>query len=309
MSRHRRQPAAGHPPDASGGDPLPHTPHERAIGRVRRALMERGAPRLQMSFIVVATGTSGLAASILLREFGVRHMGLRYGLAVACSYGAFLALLGTWLHWQRARAHAGKRSIFSRIRSLDVSLDLGGGSGRASGGGGWGRIVRGGGVRRWSGGGGDSGGAGASAFVDMPPTTPSLDPSALGPPPPAGSGVEGGIGNKISDAASHALDTDEVVAIVVTVAAVLSALVAAVYVVYAAPMLLADVLVDGAVSAGLYRRLRRAEGHTWWQGAIQRTAVPAAVVLVTFVAAGFVIHRAWPDAVTLLDAWYALRTR
>jgi hypothetical protein len=31
------------------------------------------------------------------------------------------------------------------------------------------------------------------------------------------------------------------------------------------------------------------------------------VVLVTFVAAGFAIHGAWPEAVTLGDAWHAIR--
>lgn len=84
---------------------------------------------------------------------------------------------------------------------------------------------------------------------------------------------------------------------------------AAVYAVYAAPTLLADVLVDGTISAGLYRRLRQAQGHTWWEGAIRRTLIPAAMVLVTFVAAGSAIHHAWPDAVTLRDAWDALRNR
>jgi hypothetical protein len=82
------------------------------------------------------------------------------------------------------------------------------------------------------------------------------------------------------------LDTDEVVAIVLTLAAAFSAIIAAGYVVHSAPVLLADVLVDGAISAGLYRRLRRAQGHTWWEGAVRRTIIPAAVVLVTFVAAG-----------------------
>jgi len=94
---------------------------------------------------------------------------------------------------------------------------------------------------------------------------------------------------------------------VLTLAAVFSAIIAAGYVVHSAPVLLADVLVDGAISAGLYRRLRRAQGHTWWEGAVRRTIIPAAVVLVTFVAAGFAIHGAWPEAVTLGDAWHAIR--
>ena len=73
---------------------------------------------------------------------------------------------------------------------------------------------------------------------------------------------------------SCVLDTDEVVAIVLTLAAAFSAIIAAGYVVHSAPVLLADVLVDGAISAGLYRRPRRAQGHTWWEGAVRRTIIP-----------------------------------
>lgn len=57
------------------------------------------SPRLQMGFIAALTGAAGLLASYLLRLGGVSSMALRYPLAVAIAYVAFLFFLWCWLRW------------------------------------------------------------------------------------------------------------------------------------------------------------------------------------------------------------------
>lgn len=81
---------------------------------------------------------------------------------------------------------------------------------------------------------------------------------------------------------SFSLDLDEggfLVLVAVLILAV-AALGTALWVVWSAPVLLvlAEVLVDGLVMTGLYRRLRRGSEPTYWLvGAVRRTWIPALV--------------------------------
>jgi hypothetical protein len=72
---------------------------EREVNRRRRLIERLYSPRLAMSFIAALTGASGLLASYLLRWAGLSSMGVRYPLAVAIAYGAFLFFLWCWLRW------------------------------------------------------------------------------------------------------------------------------------------------------------------------------------------------------------------
>jgi hypothetical protein len=68
------------------------------------------------------------------------------------------------------------------------------------------------------------------------------------------------------------------------------------YVIYIAPLLLAEVALDAALVSAAYRRLRKEDvGH--WTGAVfRRTWVPA-VILVTFMfVAGYAAQRIAPEA-------------
>jgi len=49
---------------------------------------------------------------------------------------------------------------------------------------------------------------------------------------------------------------------------------ASLYVVYAAPMLFAELLVDGALSYALYRKIKAADSPHWLESATRRTALP-----------------------------------
>jgi hypothetical protein len=99
------------------------------------------------------------------------------------------------------------------------------------------------------------------------------------------------------------LDLGDLVVIVAFVAAVACACIAALYVVYTAPALLAEVLLDGVLSAGLYRRFRRVERREWLTSAVVRTRVPVIVTALFFIAAGAVGQWYAPGAVSFGGVW------
>jgi hypothetical protein len=79
--------------------------------------------------------------------------------------------------------------------------------------------------------------------------------------------------------------------------------VAAGFLVAGAPVFFAEVLVDAALSYGLYRRLSSVEPSHWLQTAVSRTWIPFLAVAVALGTAGAVIHWYVPDAVSVGDLW------
>jgi hypothetical protein len=74
-------------------------------------------------------------------------------------------------------------------------------------------------------------------------------------------------------------------------------------VIYIAPALLAEILVDGALVAGLYRRVKHIEPGNWLQTAVRKTFVPALVSAVFFTIAGVALQKAVPTAQSIGDIW------
>jgi hypothetical protein len=101
-------------------------------------------------------------------------------------------------------------------------------------------------------------------------------------------------GASASDAAS-ALDAAEFWPLV-AIAGLLGGIIACLYVIYTAPSLLAEVVVDGALVSALYSRLKKGECPHWVYGAIRRTWVPALVAAIFFGVAGFALAKAVPGA-------------
>lgn len=102
------------------------------------------------------------------------------------------------------------------------------------------------------------------------------------------------------------LDGDGFVVIIVMLITVGVAVIASIYVITQAPTLLAEVLVDGALSVGLYRRLRSIEHRHWLDSAMSRTWFPFLWVLVFFVIAGVVMQSYAPEAVSIGGVWQHL---
>ncbi|CAN7535024.1 hypothetical protein LJR039_003682 [Pseudorhodoferax sp. LjRoot39] len=112
-----------------------------------------------------------------------------------------------------------------------------------------------------SGGGGDFGGGGASAAFDGP----SADGAPLG---------------ALGDAASAAAEGDELAVPLLAIALAVGLALASLYVVYIAPVLFAEVLVDGALSYALFRHLRGQDPAHWLASTVRRTVLPFAATAV-----------------------------
>ncbi len=215
-----------------------------------------------MAILVTGGGTAAFLSSAAMLRLGLTAMWIMYPLAVAMGYGVFLLLLWAWLSRYQQKAQ--------RAESSGTSLDLPdlGGSGRSFGG----RS----GEAPIPFGGGRSGGGGAGGSFDAP--APAVLPQAV---PPLEGQVEGIVQawgdspSLLKDLGLDVPDLDEatvvVVALVIT-AAVVVCVFASLYVVFIGPHLLAEILFDGALVTGLYRRFGKLERGT---GCPMRSSTPA----------------------------------
>lgn len=242
---------------------------EREVGRVRAFLQRFHYPRGQMTLIVSLTAASGFFASMAMLHLGVHAMALRYPIAVGIAYGVFLLLLGLWLRWRE----------LDLVRGLDVA-DVpspgGGGSGASS-------IPDP--PAPFEGMGGSSGGAGASGSFE----SVLVADASLASAPDPGSIVDTG------SVLDFDLDGDELIAIALLLFVLATATVAALWLVWIAPTLLAELTVDAAIAAGLYRRVRGIESGSWVRTALRRTLAYFLVVAFVFGAAGYGLQRALPE--------------
>lgn len=269
---------------------------EDLIEKVRRRLEDHSLPRLQMSVLLALTGATGFLSSFILLKLGVDSMALRYPVAVALAYGVFLLLLRIWLRFQR---DSWQSADIPDVVDLGEAVVDGAGS-----------LVRGAG--RFAGRGGNFGGAGSSADFDAPPATAlAMNPSAPAPAiralPKSGGG--GGGGKSGGGGFNFGFDLDEGGLLFLLAALVIAVTTtgAVIWILWTAPALLAEVLVDGLVLTGLYRRLKNApEPEYWLTSAIRRTWVPAVVVALLFSFAGYLLQQAAPDARSIGPAWEAV---
>jgi hypothetical protein len=237
------------------------------IERARQQLQRGGSPRLQMAVIVLFTGVAGLLASHLLRMGGIDTMLLRYPLAVLLAYATFLLLMWAWLRW--------RGDVVADAMIPDVG-GLGGFSMPGAG-------------LDWFGGGGRSGGGGASGTWGQ----------AVG----SGSGAS-------EDTVLDLADGDAgvpILAVLAFVALVATAVVAASWVIWSAPVLMAELLVDAAIAGGLYRRMQGMQAQGWWRLCLAHTFWPLLGVLLFFAALGWVAQEIAPHANTLMDVLQTLR--
>jgi uncharacterized membrane protein YgcG len=232
------------------------------VESLRQRLLSESFPRLQMSLLVALAGLAAFLCSVALLHAGLGNMAVRYFFAAAVGYAVFLALVRAWLFYQERR--------WSRASDLIDVVDVGsGGSGSA------------GEPPPFAGGGGEFGGGGASG---------SFGPGAT-PPSPSSSGGPGAL--------DLVPDFDDAWPLVLGAAALFAGLAALVFVVWASPILFAEVLLNAAVLGAVYRRARRRSRAHWLEGVVRRTWI-AAVALCLFVAvAGFLLQATAPDARSL----------
>lgn len=260
-----------------------------AVGRLRHDLQTHGWPRSQMTLLVGLTGGSGLLASFLLLKAGLESMALRYPLALLLAYGVFLLLLWLWLR-TTADDWADVPDPGLDLSGLDITPT----SARHT--------------ARWSSGeGGDFGGGGASASFDAPARAhplmhrPSVQPHG-GATDTTGS--FDGIGS-VGDLG----DADEFAIPLLLIALAAGLALSSLYVVYSASTLLAELMLDGALSATLYHRLRGIERRHWVSTALRRTFLPFALTALLLAAVGWGLQSAAPGARSLGDAIHQVQAR
>jgi hypothetical protein len=77
------------------------TTRQELVEAVRHRLTSTGAPRLELSLILVLAGTAAFLTSVLALGAGLTSMGARYALAAAFGYLAFIGLVRLWIAWKR----------------------------------------------------------------------------------------------------------------------------------------------------------------------------------------------------------------
>jgi hypothetical protein len=217
--------------------------------------------RLQLFLIVSGAGVAAFLCSFAALTLGVTSMAVRYPLAVVCGYVTFLLLIRGWiaLHHRRQMPDARRARKFDAgdLASLDPGVDVPVPT-RLPGGSDGVFFAA-----------GRSGGAGSGTSWGRAPSH-------------AGSGVN--------------VDVDELWPVVLAAVCALGGAIAIGYVIYSAPVLLAEVAVDAAIVSGLYQRLKRREPSHWAMTVLRHTAAPAVVLIVFAALGGYAAQRIAPDA-------------
>jgi len=243
------------------------------IESLKRRLERKSYPRLHASIILLLTGLAGFLVSFALLRLGVSAMWLRYPLAIIVAYGVFLLLLRVWLSLCRPRD-------WDVLEIVETTVDVVSSDSTE--------------VSNPGVGGGDFGGGGAGGAWGESVSTVTTKSTVSTFTPAKSSGSSG---------FSFDLDLDDGWWILIVIVALLASVIAALYVVYIAPALLAEILLDGVLMAGLYKRVKSIEHKHWLRCALRRTAVPAIVTVVSFTIAGYALHAVAPEAQSIGEVW------
>ncbi|MET0226967.1 MAG: hypothetical protein ABW187_11035 [Dokdonella sp.] len=76
---------------------------------------------------------------------------------------------------------------------------------------------------------------------------------------------------------------------------------ASLWIVYSAPILFAELLFDGVLAAGLYRRLRHSDRRHWLDTALRRTWLPFVLTAIALMAFGLGVQHYRPQARSIGD--------
>jgi hypothetical protein len=257
------------------GTRIKTTTRAALVSEIRNRLARTSSPRLTILIILAFAGGAAFLTSFAGLAAGIDSMAIRYALASIAGYLAFVVLIRAWIAMRR-----GWESDVDILETLDTGLDLVDGVGQGAG--------RGAQVLKSFAGGRSGGGGGGASWIAEPIER---------------AGAASVHGSSSSSAASDAvesvggaLDLDDGVFIVIAILAVLGGVVCIVYVIYIAPLLLAEVALDAALVSAAYRRLRKEDVGHWTDAVFRRTWIPAAVLVIFMFVAGFAAQRIAPEA-------------
>jgi hypothetical protein len=229
-------------------------------------LLSENFPRLLIATFVALSGGFALVTSVLMLGVGLENMSLRYPISLAFGYLFFIFLLWVWL-----------RNV------ADSFFDIPSPSGTSSGGNSDEAIPT------FKGGGGDFGGGGASGDFDGPTGLVYDDTS-------------GSILKDVGEPLDSIGDADELVIPIIVIACAVAVASASLYVIYIAPLILAEVLVDGVLSYALFRRVKDLDSPHWLQSVFRRTFWPLLCTAVVVSVAGYALSSYAPGARSIGEA-------
>ena len=235
----------------------------KALARLRQHLLTDRAARLVVLVAITLAGALGFLASAGALTIGVQQMAVRYLIATLLAYITFLLLLHSWVRYRRRRLEP-DLDLPDVFSSRTPSADPD--------------------STAFAGGESGGGGGGAEWDVSVPELGTAGDSSSFSVPD------------------SVDVDVDELWWVVVVIAVLLGGAFAVFYVLYIAPAMLAEAILDGMVVTAVYRRLRRRDVNQWSFGMLfQRTWKPAAILIASMTLAGFVAQLIVPDADSIGD--------
>lgn len=138
----------------------------------------------------------------------------------------------------------------------------------------------------FSGNGGKFGGGGAGGSFDDASSSSLIDNDAL---------------PSVVREAGSSVDADELAIPLVVLALLLGTALASLYIVYAAPVLFAELLLDGMLACSLYRHLKATDRPHWLATACRRTVLPFALTALFLGVTGFAMSVYAPDARSVGD--------
>lgn len=259
-------------------------PRRALVARIQSRLQAVGYPRLTVLAALIASGSVAALFSMAALHTGLRSMPIRYGAAVLVGYGTFVSCIRLWIAYERYRT--GQRAPVSELRRTNRS-----GSGFDVG-----DVISGvdfpsvrgtaqGTVNLFAGGTSGGGGGGAEWAMAIPPV-PSESTSS-----PVGDSVGSAAGELLSG-----FDSDELMWLLLALAAVLGGLLAVLWVIYVAPAMLAEVALDAALVGTAYRRIQSQNLEAWTTAVLRRTSLPALALAAMMVLAGWALEHAAPGA-------------
>lgn len=279
----------------SAGRQVGHGVDDEASARRRLAgwLKQRFFVRFHIALILAFAIAVGLLTTRGFFAIGLETMHWRWPIALLAAYAAFLFGVRVWL------AYIGLGRYLQNEADLNIDLPDAGFSGSGGDGGGvsfadvGGHVVDAMGSQGGFGGGGASGDFSGAAVESL-----------------AGSASENVSGIDLPDLDLDLGGADEgclPLVILVLILALLAAVFGVgAYVVWQAPMLLAEVAFEAALAAGLIRAARRVDEPGWIGGALSASWKPFLLIFLFSLAAAALTEKFAPEARTLPQAIHQL---
>lgn len=254
------------------------------VSELRHRLERHGSPRRTVLVILTLAGGAAFLGSVLALAAGVESMALRYGLSVLAGYVAFILMIRIWIRLRQREW--GPEELLDAANVVGPSpwpppmpspdLFAGGRSGGAGGGSAW-APATGGRPLPMSG--------SHSAVLSDGMKVEGLEPYGME--------VDG------AQVAGSFLDLEDLGWIVVALLVAAGGVVCLSYVIYTAPVLLAEVALDAALVSTVYRRLRAQDAGHWSLAVLRRTWLPAAGLALFVSVLGFALQQIVPQARTI----------